>query len=290
MKIKTYGARFYADQISRIDKGFLDLGHELVSESEFADVIYNNDFEQIYTTIVEHISYKVKYIQNVLDLPFHCWKSSDFKQCKERLLQASAVTTISETVKEQILKEFGITAHCIYQPIKPITNLNLKKSIEFAFIGRNLDPNKRTRLGIEVINKFRETIPNIRAVSVGGEDMRVDGIEHLGILNDEELNEVYNKTKYVFCLGSVEGLCLPIPESICGSSIPICLGDNPTAFEFCPHAFIAKPEVDEIYKKIQKLDFYYEDLVEGICKPLSIIYQQQFSPKQVAQNIIDSLS
>ena len=288
MKNKTYAARFYADQISRIENGFRELGHEIIDNAREADILYSNDLEQIDIAIEDNNKYQTKYIQTLLDVPYHCWNKEDFKRVGQKLSQADQITTISDTVKFQIEKEFGFSSKTIYQPIKPISNLSLQKDIEFLMIGRLRDPNKRAALGVELIQKFRRDIPGVRAYTVGSEDINIEGINHLGILDDTELNNIYNRSKYVLCLGKIEGLNLPIVESICAGSIPISLSDSDVSFEFNPHAFISKPEVDEIYKKIQKLDFYYEDLVEGVVKPLAEIYQEKFSPKSVAARIIEA--
>ena len=49
MKIATFGARFFGGQVSRIDEGFLKLGHEI--NYEFPDIIFSNDpgyYEEAY--------------------------------------------------------------------------------------------------------------------------------------------------------------------------------------------------------------------------------------------------
>lgn len=288
MKIKTYGSRFFGGQIDRVEQGLIELGHEITNNLDEAEILYSNDFEQADLAAINSQSTNIKYIQNLLDIPYHILKPGDLDDIRKKLDRADVITTISETVESQIGREFSLKSHTIYQPIKPISNLSLKKDIEFLMIGRLNDPNKRAKLGIQVINKFRETIPNVRAVSVGSEDTRAAGITHLGILRDEELNEVYNRSKYVLCLGKVEGLNLPIVESICAGSIPISLNDSEVSFEFNPHAFICEPTIDSIYEKIQKLDYYYEDLIDGVVKPLSEIYSGKFSPKSVAARIIEA--
>lgn len=290
MKIKTYGSRFFGGQIDRIEQGFKELGHEITINLDEADLLYSNDFDQADVAAVERQIVDAKYIQNLLDIPWHLVEKdkSILDKISQRLDRADYITTISETVQSQIKQEFKYDSNVIYQPIKPVNNLGLKKDIEFLMIGRLNDPNKRASLGIQVINKFKEQIPQIRAVTVGSEDIRADGILHLGILNDEELNEVYNRTKYVLCLGKVEGLNLPIPESICAGSIPISLNDSEVSFEFNPHVFISEPAVESIYEKIQKIDYYYKEIIDSVVKPLAEIYQEKFSPKSVAARIIEA--
>lgn len=290
MKIKTYAARFYADQISRIEEGFKLLGHQIIYDAEQADLLYSNDLNQADVAAEESKKFGIKYIQNLQDLPWHLIEkdSSILEKTREILERADKVTTISQTVQDQVIREFNLNSKIIYQPIKPVSNLNLTKNIEFLMVGRLNDPNKRAKtLGLGVINKFRERIPEVRAVTIGSEDI---GLDHAGIVSDEKLNELYNRSKFVLCLGKIEGLNLPIVESICAGAIPICLSDSETSFEFAPHAFIAEPTVDKIVEKIQKLDYYYEDLVDGVCKPLAEIYSSKFSPKSVAARIIESLN
>ena len=80
---------------------------------------------------------------------------------------------------------------------------------------------------MQVISKLKELFKDIRAVSCGSEQLHSDLVEYKGVVSNEELNELYNKSKFVLCLGGPnEGLNLLIPESLVAGTVPISLSDS----------------------------------------------------------------
>ena len=60
---------------------------------------------------------------------------------------------------------------------------------------------------------------------------------YLGIIKDQELNKLYNSSKYVLLPSASEGIGLPMIEGMICGAIPITCSDNLTAKEFSPADF-----------------------------------------------------
>src|SRR5690554_5556844 len=105
MNILTFGARFYADQISRIDFAFKELGHRVNDFLGSMDFIYCNDAPHYDHAISKWLSLdkKPKLILNVLDVPYWIpdWLQI-FDKCVGQLNCADKVTCISKTVQKDI--------------------------------------------------------------------------------------------------------------------------------------------------------------------------------------------
>ena len=181
----------------------------------------------------------------------------------------------------------NIIPKVIYNPIKPVFyNPNIQKDIFSLFVGRARSPNKRV---IELIKPLWFNLKkyyNDKAVHfVGPEDPNF-GMWH-GIVNDEELNNLYNRSLLGIISSKREGLNLPLIEMICSNCIPIVCEDMSTSQEFAPKELLCEANSEAIFYKmkevIENLQYYVD-----ICYRKSVIYKEQFSDRMVAKRIIDT--
>ena len=109
---------------------------------------------------------------------------------------------------------------------------------------------------------------------------------YLGVINDNELNKLYNSSKYVLLPSMAEGIGLPMIEGLICGTIPITCSDNLTAKEFSPPDFICEPNVKSIVNKIKELQKNYA-LKRKTALNLGKKYKVQFDKKSIAKNIIE---
>lgn len=235
MKVCTHGSRFYGGQVDRIDAGFTELGHELTPHNHEADLIFSNDpaaFDQILIDACSGAAIDAKVIFNVQDLPLHI-PSFDYAKLKSQLVKADAVTTISEYVQWQVKEYLGLDSHVIYQPMKPVTRdpsvAQVGSPARFLHVGRRYDPNKRARLGVGALQLLGHHQHDL--FLVGNETGWGD---YVGVLDDWGLNSVYNSVDFVLCTSKIEGLCLPVLESMAAGAIPVVCNDMTTRRELLP--------------------------------------------------------
>ena len=105
-------------------------------------------------------------------------------------------------------------------------------------------------------------------------------------MKDDELNRLYNSSKFVLLPSRFEGLGLPMIEGMICGSIPITCSDNLTAKEFSPSDFICEPNADSIVKYIEKTNKEYAVKKELALK-LGKKFRQQFDKVNVAKNILN---
>ena len=261
-----------------MEKEFVFQGHEIVEENP--DIIYDNN--GFFENAIEYSKKypKAKKIFNLLDIPPHnpTWP---FKQAKEQLLQADVITTISETVRAQIKDLLELESRVIYHPIRPsIKWLKYLKTIDFTFVGRCNDPNKR----------FNLIKPTLELLGYNTDFLVVSGTEpppigtYAGIMLDEDLNELYNSTKYVFLLSKYEGIGLPAMEGIICGAMPLLCNDNKAAYEFGLERFAVNPNPTEIAKKIVDIQNNPEPYLKKI-EELRPKFVEMFSVSSVVKNI-----
>lgn len=244
MKICTASsARGYTCQINRIEKGFEKLGHEITPHVHEADLTYVNNpwFEQVIKDYQE-CSNKSKLILNVLDIPEHLFPRFDLRKLTTQLSQASAVTTISEFVQSQVKGWVRLPSSVIYQPIMDVKKEEVvrTKPWRYLFIGRALDENKRTNIGLRALQIVGAA--NSEVVYVGTEFPGFG--DNQAVINEDNLSKVYNSVDFVFCLGKIEGISLPIVEAMACGAIPIVINDLTTRQELLPSEVF--PEYDQV--------------------------------------------
>lgn len=287
MYISTFGARFYGGQIDRIDQGFSELGH-LVNSDNSPSLIYSNDMAhcdaalQLWTANKE-----AKLIFNVLDCPSFVPEWPFIKNEWYHILRlANKVTCISQTVQTDIKEYFNIDADVIYNPIKPVSLLpNIDRDILCIFVGRCNASNKRVRellwpLYKSLVPYFGEDCMHF----VGSENSGF-GVNH-GVVSDNELNELYNRSVYGLISSKQEGLNLPLIEMICTGVKPVICNDMSTAKEFGDPKFFCEPTPKAMFNKMREIGQNMTEC-ELILNKYRLQYSLQFSPVQIAQNILN---
>jgi len=281
MKIKTYGYRGITDQITRIEEGFVKLGHEIINDIHDADIIYIND--RTFEDISVLVNTNGKKIFNVLDIPIFALTKSDLNKWGFFLNHADVVTCISNTVRDDIKKYFNINAKTIYNPSKDVFHIKKEDKIpRMLFVGRANEPTKRFNL-IKSFFKYYN-LDEKKILNVCGTENPNFG-NYCGILSDEELNKQYNSCDVVLSPSSFEGLGLPMIEAIICKKMPICCKDNITAHEFLPDWFLCDPNISSINEKIR--DYYkIRDKYDIVIEKLSEEYKKQFNKAEIAKNIL----
>ena len=284
IKVSILGADGYVCQIPRIKEGMEALGHVLSEESP--DLIYSNDPRGYNKALLLKKKYPKAYlILNFLDMPWHI--SNIQKQTellvKNYFLKADVITTISFKVKKDISKLYNKKIHVIYNPIKDVYfDENIKKNNIFFYVGRASDPVKRFNLVRESLLKIKDGVKNTKIC--GSQNPNFG--DYLGIIKDQELNKLYNASKYVLLPSSAEGIGLPMIEGMICGAIPITCSDNLTAREFSPPDFICEPYPQSIVNKIEELNKEYE-AKRKVALEFGKKYKIQFDKKNIAKNIIN---
>jgi glycosyltransferase involved in cell wall biosynthesis len=110
--------------------------------------------------------------------------------------------------------------------------------------------------------------------------------QYIGIVNDKNLNTIYNSSKFVLLPSRFEGLGLPMIEAMMAGSIPITCNDNPTALELSPPEFICEPTESDFLNKIIELDENYE-YFQKIALQYGEKYRELMNKNKIAENIIN---
>ena len=237
IKVSILGADGYTCQIPRIKEGMVSLGHIISMDSP--DLIYSNDPKgYAEALILKHKYPKAYLILNFLDIPWHLENVEKQTELliKKFFFTADAISTISFKVQKDLKKFYNKKVHVIYNPIKDIYfDESIKKNNMFLYVGRANDPVKRIRLAYDAILKTNEDINSIKIC--GSEDPGFG--TYLGIVPDEDLNKIYNSSKFVLLPSKAEGIGLSMIEGMICGSIPLTCSDNTTAKEFSPAEFIS---------------------------------------------------
>jgi glycosyltransferase involved in cell wall biosynthesis len=232
MKIFTSGARCVGSQIERIEEGFLQLNHEIITDITLADLIYVNNawYDDIIAT-KQSGKIKGKIVFTVLDLAPHV---PDFpvQKLKEQLGYADYICTISKFVQQDLKNRTGFDSTVIYQPIKKVYRTGIKKhNFKAMLVGRVNDPAK----------KARESVMALMSAGFNGGDVVTVGREQpfyggswANSASDEFLNELYNSVDFVMCMSESEGMGLPALEAMSVGAIPVLPHNLTTREEFFP--------------------------------------------------------
>jgi len=198
---------------------------------------------------------------------------------------ANVVTVISQKVKKDLSGFYEGKIEVIYNPIKDVEyNSDTKKENEFLYVGRANDPVKRIKLAheaLKILNKENELI------ICGMEDPKFG--RYMGVVKDDKLSELYNKSKIVLLPSKAEGLGLTMIEGMVCGSVPIVCSDNLTAKEFISDEFVAEPNPESIKNKIEEINKNYEKF-HKISLEYAEKFKIQFNKKTIAKNIIDIFS
>jgi len=284
IKVCILGADGYTCQIPRIKEGMKGLGHILSIESP--DLIYSNDPSGYNKAILLKKKFPNAYlIFNFLDVPWHLPNIQKQTELlvKNFFLKADAISVISLKVQRDLSKFFDKKIHVIYNPIKDVyLDEKIKKDNMFLYVGRANDPIKRIKLVHDSLQKIEN---GLKEIKICGSENPGFG-NYLGIIDDKELNKLYNSSKYLYLPSKAEGIGLPMIEAMICGSVPITCSDNETAKEFSPTHFICEPNSQSIVNKINELQKNYE-INRKIALDLGKKYKIQFDKKNIAKNIIE---
>ena len=283
IKISIFGADGYTCQMPRIKEAMQKLGHILSEDSP--EMIYSNDP----TGYEKAMCLKKKFpssflIFNFLDVPWHMPNVD--KQTKllveHFLAKSDAVTAISYKVKKDLAKFLDKKIEVIYNPIKDVFyDESIKKNNTFLYVGRANDPVKRTNL---LKQAFSKTVNGIIDIKICGSEDPGFGT-YLNVVSDQELNKLYNSSKYLLLPSKAEGLGLTMIEAMICGSLPIACSDNETAKEFLPKDFICEPNAQSILDKIEELNKEY-DVKRKLALEYGKKYKIQFDKMSIAKKIL----
>ena len=283
IKISIFGADGYTCQMPRIKEAMQNLGHILSEDSP--ELIYSNDP----TGYEKAMCLKKKFpssflIFNFLDVPWHMPNVD--KQTKllveHFLAKSDAVTAISYKVKKDLAKFLDKKIEVIYNPIKDVFyDESIKKNNTFLYVGRANDPVKRTNL---LKQAFSKTVNGIIDIKICGSEDPGFGT-YLNVVSDQELNKLYNSSKYLLLPSKAEGLGLTMIEAMICGSLPIACSDNETAKEFLPKDFICEPNSQSILDKIEELNKEY-DVKRKLALEYGKKYKIQFDKMSIAKKIL----
>jgi len=283
IKVAIYGWDGFTCQIPRIKEGMQTLGHILSQDSP--DLIYCNDPIEFQKAIdLKKKNPKAFLILNILDIPWHFTNINKIIEIwKNFLIQADAVTTISLKVKKDLSQLLDKKIYVIYNPIKDVYyDENVKKNNMFLYVGRANDPIKRIGLVRESLTKIPD---GLKSIKICGSENPGFG-NYLGVVSDQELNKLYNSSKYVYLPSKAEGIGLTMIEAMICGAVPITCSDNLTAKEFSPKNFICEPKAQSIADKINELNKEYT-INRNLALEYGKKYKVQFDKKNIAENIIN---
>ena len=280
MKIAVFGMLPFSQLIR---EGFEKLEHKISTEDP--DLIFSNDPTGYHQSLILKKKYPNAYLLfNFLDIPWH-HPNIHLKVkilVKNFLTKADAVTVISFKVKKDLAQFFDKKMHVIYNPVKDVYyDKKINKDNMFLFVGRAKEPIKRIHLVHDSLLKIKNGIKNVKIC--GAENPGFG--KYLGYVSDEELNKLYNSTKYVFLPSKAEGIGLPMIEAMICGSLPITCSDNETAKEFLPPDFICEPNPQAIVDKIEELDKEYTTKRE-LAFEFGKKYRDKFNKISIAKNIL----
>lgn len=281
LKVATFGFRGTTDQLSRVEKGLVELGHEISYDDP--TIIFSNN-----PSYEEPIAFSKKWprakkIFTVLDVPIHV-NSYPFDLIRNQLLAADAVCSISHDTAKEVKRVYGFDSHVIYTPRKETYRIpDIKKEFFCIFSGRANDSNKRFHLVTETIQKLGKTPDDLHIV---GTENPGWGIHH-GVVDDYQLNDLYNRAKYYICATQYAGGIQlgPIESQFCGC-IPIVTNDLTTYEEFFSHCPSAAPDPDELAQVIKNVETNRMEISQELIKSAPIQYSR-LNYLEVAKSILD---
>ena len=283
IKISIFGADGYTCQMPRIKEAMQNLGHILSEDSP--ELIYSNDPTGYEKAMLLKKKFPSSFlIFNFLDVPWHMPNVD--KQTKllveHFLAKSDAVTAISYKVKKDLAKFLDKKIEVIYNPIKDVFyDESIKKNNTFLYVGRANDPVKRTNL---LKQAFSKTVNGIIDIKICGSEDPGFGT-YLNVVSDQELNKLYNSSKYLLLPSKAEGLGLTMIEAMICGSLPIACSDNETAKEFLPKDFICEPNAQSILDKIEELNKEY-DAKRKLALEYGKKYKIQFDKMSIAKKIL----
>ncbi len=282
-------------QTNALREGFATLGHQHTFEVDNPDTAFVFVGNAPYSDYLDVARAKdKKVIFNVLDLCPHCSEHTDIVAClKDQLPLASKVTTISQTVADELKAKCGVDAQVIYYPSKKVFPTGVRKYSQFRvmMVGRLGDANKRAGAAVKAL---------VRA-GFNEDEVAVVGPEYLGygtrmgVVSDETLNDLYNSVDYVMMLSRHEGIGLPAIEAALCGAIPILASDLSTLGEFwiesplgLHYQLMSSP--DKIASLIREIEANHEwkaQIKQDILAYATLKFKPRFDRVAVAKRLLD---
>lgn len=251
--VSILGSEHFINTLPRIKEDFESLGYMISNETP--DFIFCNDPPKFEEALSLRDRINKPLILNILDMPTHV---PEFKWCVDKwshyLSKADEITSISKFTQSQVKLHTGFDSTVIYNPIKDVSYKALDRDKYFISVGRVNDPNKRFKLSASVIQTISSQvgIPKENLLNIIGTENPSFG-NYRGMVNDDELDNMYNTTEIILITSKVEGICLPLIEAMICGCIPVVCEDMTTAREFAPEELIVKAEIEDIIKKIYEI-------------------------------------
>ena len=285
MNIHVLGFRHPQLSITdRLIDGFKEIGHTC-DEGVPADFVIATNHDEFPRAIKEYKD--VFKIFTILDVPMHVFGAHQIREVVENLKKSDAITSISKTTAQDVKKYYGYNSEVVYTPMLPgIENKNKDRDMPFLYVGRIGDPNKRMDL---ILRAFTSNPKNeFNGLYVCGPEQPFFG-SYLGVVNNEQLVEFYNRSFFLLLPSSREGVGLPMIEAALCGCIPITCRDNPTAKEFGLDEFSVDPVVAAIFHGIQQMEKIGLDLcrrrLAETCAREKL--EEKFSAVNVARRYLD---
>lgn len=281
MRIKTFGNKNPLSGLPQLEKAWIEMGHEIVTENPNLLFHANGFFGDLLDDSLKYP--KATKIGCLLDANPLNKNWGPPEMVKNQLLQLDIPVTISKTAQKQILYRTGVKCEVVGYPIKELTNLKYPiRGVRMLVVGRIYSENKRLHLIRSTAEAYCGDAEQVLFV---GPEKPPFGI-YAGLVNEEMLNVYYNSSVYLLGLSSVEGLYLSPFEAMSVSTIPILASDNACIQEFELQNFCANPYPVALANKMKEMDQNFDKYLKKAEK-LGEKFKKQFSAQTVAQNILD---
>lgn len=289
MKVKILGWRdSELSIVNRLEEGFQELDHEICGPSEVPELLIaiNPD---VYTQAIDHpVATGGIKIFNVLDVPEHLIDSPHvdypLEDIKKQLKHADAVTSISNFTKKQAKKYYKINSTVVYTAALEIEKVPKYRDIDFLYVGRASDPNKRFGL---IVNALIEAGMSHSNLVVCGPEPTSHGV-YKGRVTKSQLNELYHQAKIVLLPSRIEGVGLSMIEGALAGAIPLTCNDNHTVKEFGLQEFSCEPNPTEYGRKMMLTlmsHAYDSNYIKKIAEKNDL--SNKFNKQVVAQKYLD---
>jgi hypothetical protein len=301
MKIATFGSKVISGQIASLEKASVSLGHEINQVNP--DIIYVNNAEG--KDLRDAIELKRKtgafLINNILEIPPHLlidgydtsrypkvelpnspwWKRDFDPQVAYKGLgeHSDVITCICHEAQRQIKDWLNLDSEVIFCPMRPILDLGLDRDINFSYVGRANDPNRR----FDIVVKTVLIYSGDQNIIVAGTENPQFG-QYLGPITDHSLNILYNRTKFFLLPSAFKSVGLCAIEAVVGGAIPIVASDDPSSVEFWEQIMLP-PDPSEIVAKLK--DEKWVNMAQEWVRSKQLLYSHKFHPISVAQNILN---
>lgn len=285
LKVKLHGWKDEELSIAnRIETGFEELGHEVCHFNESVDIsiAINPDFYDEAKN--QSLNKNGILIYNILDVPEHLIDTYPIDDIKVKLKDADAITSISKSTQKQVKKYFKKQSKVVYTPYLEVEKQHKNRDIDFLYVGRASDPNKRFNL---IHNAIIEAGISQSSLVVCGPEIPSCGA-YAGVVPSSQLQELYNRAKILLLPSRIEGVGLSMIEAATVGTVPITCSDNPTAKEFGFKDFSCEPTSSDLARKMM---FTLSDFLAASQKVNEIVeknkLKEKFNRKNVAQRYIN---